>query len=311
MRTCYNGRMDSQLKQNLSEIVGADNVAVDEPMSKHTTFRVGGPANLFVAPGSVDQLKAALDACRAAGERIYILGCGSNVLVADEGLRGVVVRIGPKMAGVRLSDDGTVTAQAGAMNSKVARMAQAAGLAGYEFAAGIPGTIGGAAIMNAGAYGGELRDVATGVTCLDEAGNLVEVAAADADWSYRHSMMGDAGYTVVQVALKLHADEPDAIQKRMDDLSRRRNEKQPLDLPSAGSTFKRPEGHFAGKLIQDAGMQGHTVGGAQVSLKHAGFVVNVGDATAADVLQVIRDVQAAVLADAGVHLEPEIRLWGF
>lgn len=303
--------MNQGLTRKLEGIVGAENVALDELMSKHTTFRVGGPADCFVTPSCADELAAVLGACREAGERSYVLGCGSNVLVADEGLRGVVARIGSKMADVDLSDDGTVIAQAGAMNSKVARAAQAAGLAGYEFAAGIPGSIGGAAIMNAGAYGGELRDVATGVTCLDGEGRVIEVAASDADWSYRHSMMGDAGYVVLRVALQLHADDPAAIQGRMDDLSRRRNEKQPLDMPSAGSTFKRPEGHFAGKLIQDAGMQGHTVGGAQVSTKHAGFVVNLGDAMASDILQVIRDVQAAVLADSGVQLEPEVRLWGF
>lgn len=303
--------MDNQLAKKLEEIVGAENVALDEPMSRHTTFRIGGPADCFVTPGSVDQLRAVLSACADAGERVRILGCGSNVLVADEGLRGVVVRIGPKMSGVSIDGNGVVIAQAGAMNSKVAREAQAVGLAGYEFAAGIPGTIGGAAIMNAGAYGGELRDVATGVTCVDADGNLVELTAAEADWGYRHSMMGDAGYIVLSVSLQLHPDDPAAIQARMDDLSRRRNEKQPLDLPSAGSTFKRPEGHFAGKLIQDSGMQGHTVGGAQVSTKHAGFVVNVGGASAADVLQVIRDVQARVLERSGVQLEPEVRLWGF
>lgn len=303
--------MNQQLIERLRGIVGAESVACDEPMSRHTTFRVGGPADCFVTPGSADELAAVLGACREAGERAYVLGCGSNVLVADAGLRGVVVRIGPKMAAVSIDDGGAVVAQAGAMNSKVARAAQEAGFAGYEFAAGIPGTIGGAAIMNAGAYGGELRDVATGVTCLDGAGRVVEVPAADADWSYRHSMMGEAGYTVLQVMLQLHPDDPRAIQERMDDLARRRNEKQPLDLPSAGSTFKRPEGHFAGKLIQDAGMQGHTVGGAQVSTKHAGFVVNLGNATASDVLQVIRDVQDAVLADSGISLEPEVRLWGF
>ena len=303
--------MDITFAQCLSAIVGDGNVALDEPMSRHTTFRVGGPADCFVTPCSVGQLQAVLSACRDAGERAYILGCGSNVLVADAGLRGVVVRIGPKLSDVSVGADGKVIAQAGAMNSKIARAAQAAGLAGYEFAAGIPGSIGGAAIMNAGAYGGELRDVATGVTCLDGAGSVVELTAAQADWSYRHSMMGDAGYIVLSVALQLHADDPDAIQARMDDLSRRRNEKQPLDLPSAGSTFKRPEGHYAGKLIQDAGLQGHTVGGAQVSTKHAGFVVNVGDATAADVMQVIRDVQARVLEQSGIMLEPEVRMWGF
>lgn len=303
--------MEQRLTELLRGIVGPGNVACDEPMSRHTTFRVGGPADCLVTPSSAEELAAVMAACRQMGERVYILGCGSNVLVADGGLRGVVVRIGPKMSDVSIGAGGSVVAQAGAMNSKVARAAQAAGLVGYEFAAGIPGTIGGAAIMNAGAYGGELRDVATGVICLDGNGGVFEVTAAEADWGYRRSMMGDAGYTVLEVSLQLHAGDPAAIQERMDDLSRRRNEKQPLDLPSAGSTFKRPEGHFAGKLIQDAGMQGYAVGGAQVSTKHAGFVVNLGDATASDVLQVIRDVQAAVLADAGVSLEPEVRLWGF
>lgn len=303
--------MDQLLAQKLEGIVGADNVTLDEPMSRHTTFRVGGPADAFVTPGSVEELQAVLGACRQAGANTYVLGCGSNVLVADEGLRGVVVRIGPRMSDVSIGADGVVVAEAGAMNAKIARAAQAAGLAGFEFAAGIPGTIGGAAIMNAGAYGGELRDVATSVTCLDDTGQVVTLSAQQADWRYRHSMMGDAGYIVLSVELALHEDDSEAIQERMDDLSRRRNEKQPLDLPSAGSTFKRPPGQFAGKLIQDAGMQGHTVGGAQVSTKHAGFVVNIGQASAADVLQVIRDVQDAVLAFAGVQLEPEVRLWGF
>ncbi len=311
LRLIYNEGMDTRLIQCLTEIVGVENVALDEPMSKHTTFRVGGPADCFVTPCSETELKEVMRICRDGGARVYVLGCGSNVLVADEGLRGVVVRIGPKMSDVTIADDGTIRAQAGAMNSKIARAAQAAGLAGFEFAAGIPGTIGGAAIMNAGAYGGELRDVATSVSCLDEANAFVELTAEQADWSYRHSMMGDAGYIVLSVTMKLQRDDPAAIQARMDDLSQQRNEKQPLDLPSAGSTFKRPPGHFAGKLIQDAGMQGHTVGGAQVSTKHAGFVVNIGGATAADVLQVICDVQAAVLADAGVKLKPEVRLWGF
>ena len=303
--------MDTRFSEKLADLVGPDNVALNEPMSLHTTFRVGGPADCFVTPGSPGQLAAVLGACREQGVSTYVLGCGSNVLVADAGLRGVVVRIGSKIAGIEVNPDGTVLAQAGATNAKVARAACKAGLAGYEFAAGIPGSIGGAAIMNAGAYGGELRDVATGVTCLDDAGNIVELAAAEAQWGYRHSMMGDAGYIVLSVALQLAGDDPAAIQGRMDDLARRRNEKQPLDLPSAGSTFKRPPGHFAGKLIQDAGMQGYTVGGAQVSTKHAGFVVNVGGATAADVLQVIRDVQARVLGHSGVSLDPEVRLWGF
>jgi UDP-N-acetylmuramate dehydrogenase len=299
------------MEQQLIAIVGSDGVLADEPMSAHTTFRVGGPADWFVTPSTMDQLKSVLELCRREGVRWYVLGCGSNVLVADEGLRGVVVKIGSKLADVTIRPDGSVVAQAGAMNSRIARAVQAAGLTGYEFAAGIPGTIGGAAIMNAGAYGGELRNVATGVTCLDEQGNMVELTAEQADWGYRHSMMDDAGYIVLSVSMQLKQGDPGLIQQRMDELAARRSEKQPLDLPSAGSTFKRPPGQYAGKLIQDAGMQGHTVGGAQVSAKHAGFVVNVGDATAADIRQVIMDVQASVLEQFGVLLEPEVRMWGF
>lgn len=305
------GRMENQVIDLLQGIVGAQNVAVDEPMSMHTTFRVGGPADCFVTPSSVDEVRSVMLLCRERGVKTYILGSGSNVLVADGGLRGVVVRIGPKLSDVEIAHDGTVVAQAGATNAKVARAICAAGLAGYEFAAGIPGTVGGAAIMNAGAYDGELRDVATGVTCLDRAGQLVELTAEQADWGYRRSAIADKGLIVLSVSLQLRAGDPVAIQARMDELAQRRNDKQPLDLPSAGSTFKRPPGHYAGKLIQDAGMQGHAVGGAQVSTKHAGFVVNVGGATAADVARVIADVQAAVFADSGVQLEPEVRFWGF
>ena len=302
--------METQLINELKSLIGTENVALDEPMSMHTTFRVGGPADCFVTPSSADKVRSVLRLCGDYGVRTYILGSGSNVVVADGGLRGVVVRIGPKLADVHIGANGVVTAQAGATNAKVARAACAAGLAGYEFAAGIPGTIGGAAIMNAGAYDGELRDVATDVTCLDEAGELVGLTAEQADWGYRRSAIAERGLVVLSVTLQLRAGDSEAIQARMDELAQRRNDKQPLDLPSAGSTFKRPPGHYAGKLIQDAGLQGHTVGGAQVSTKHAGFVVNIGGATAADIIQVIRDVQSGVLAQFGVMLEPEVRLWG-
>ena len=193
----------------------------------------------------------------------------------------------------------------------MAEAARDAGLTGYEFASGIPGSIGGAAIMNAGAYDGELKDVGVSVTCLTLEGEVVTVSAADAQWSYRHSMMSDRGYTVLDATIQLVPFDKDKISARMAELKQRREDKQPLELGSAGSTFKRPIGYYAGKLIQDAGMQGHTVGRAQVSTKHAGFVVNMGGATAADIRQVIVDVQNAVFADAGVHLETEVRMWGF
>lgn len=202
-----------------------------------------------------------------------------------------------------------VFAQAGATNAEVAEAACAAGLAGYEFASGIPGTVGGAAVMNAGAYGGEFADVAVSVRCLTPEGAVVDVSAADAAWGYRSSLMMERGYVVLGAILRLTCDDPAVIRARMDDLAQRRDEKQPLDMPSAGSTFKRPEGHFAGKLIQDAGLQGFAVGGAQVSTKHAGFVVNTGDATAADVRILIAQIQERVEERSSVRLEPEVRLW--
>ena len=299
------------LNDSLVEIVGAENVLSDEPMSAHTTFRVGGPADYFATPDSVGAVQRIVEACRQRGVDLYTIGCGSNLLVADGGLRGVVMKIGSKLGAVEVRDDGSVTAQAGATNARVARAALDAGLAGFEFAAGIPGSIGGAAIMNAGAYGGELKDVATGITCLAPTGEIVGLSADEAGWGYRRSRMAEEGHIVLSVDLQLVHDERDAVKARMADLAQRRSDKQPLDLPSAGSTFKRPEGHFAGKLIQDAGMQGYTIGGAQVSTKHAGFVVNVGGATAADVQRVIEDVQAAVLSRFGIALEPEVRRWGF
>lgn len=301
----------NSLNNSFIEIVGADHVLCDEPMSAHTTFRVGGPADWFITPGNAEELRAVLELCSERGIRPYIMGRGSNLLVADAGLRGAVVQIAQNMAGVEVLPDGMVKAQAGVSNAKVAAVACRSSLAGYEFAAGIPGTVGGAAIMNAGAYDGEFRDVAVEVTCLSPAYEVVKVTAEEADWSYRHSAMGDKGMIVLDATLKLQPGNPEEIQARMDDLAQRRSSKQPLDVPSAGSTFKRPPGHFAGKLIQDAGMQGHTVGGAMVSTKHAGFVVNANNATAADVLQVIRDVQSEVNAQFGVTLAPEVRLWGF
>lgn len=303
--------MNSAFEHTLIQAAGEENVLVDEPMSAHTTFRVGGPADYYVTPASDRAVKDVATLCREAGVVLYTMGCGSNLLVSDSGLRGVVMRIGSKLADVTVREDASVTAQAGATNSKVARAALDAALAGFEFAAGIPGSIGGAAIMNAGAYGGELRDVATGVSCLTTTGEIVYVAAEEAGWGYRTSNMEHDGSIVLSVDLQLRPSTTEAVHDLMADLAQRRSDKQPLDLPSAGSTFKRPEGHFAGKLIQDAGMQGYSVGGAQVSTKHAGFVVNTGGATAQDVLQVIADVRARVQERFGVTLEPEVRLWGF
>ena len=279
-------------------------------MSRHTTFRIGGPADLMVLPTTEEQAAAVIRACAEAEVRPYLLGLGSNLLVSDAGLRGVVLKLAENLSQVQVQENRLIC-QAGASNEQVAKVAQAHGLAGYEFASGIPGTIGGAATMNAGAYDGEFSQVAVSVRCITPEGELVNVPADQACWSYRHSMMMDRGYLVVAATLELEPQDPAVIQERMDDLRQRRDSKQPLEMPSAGSTFKRPEGYFAGKLIQDSGCQGLSVGGAQVSTKHAGFVVNNGSATAADVLGLIEEVQNRVMEHFGVAMEPEVRMWGF
>ena len=299
------------LVDELKDLAGEQCVFVDEPMSTHTTFRIGGPADVLVAPERLEDMVRVIGLVRQEECPLFVLGRGSNVLVADAGLRGVVVQIASNFAGAEIGDDGCLNVEAGITNAKVAALACKAGLAGYEFAAGIPGTLGGAAIMNAGAYGGEFKHVATEVTCLDVQGNVCTRNAEQARWGYRTSALADEGLIVLAAKLKLEEDDPAEIQKRMDDLARKRIEKQPLEKPSAGSTFKRPPGLFAGKLIQDAGMQGYQVGGAQVSEKHAGFVVNVRDASATDVVTLIKGVRAEVERQFGVKLEPEVRFWGF
>lgn len=299
-----------ELNTALAQIFASDDLLINEPMSKHTTFRCGGPAQFFVRASNASDITAAINAAEKADAPWWIVGCGSDLLVSDAGLPGVVIEIGERMAHISI-DESVVQVQAGATNEAVAQAALEAGLTGYEFASGIPGSVGGAAIMNAGAYDGEFKDVAASVSCLFPDGTVREIPAEKADWSYRHSMMSDEGLVVLGATLQLAAGNKDDIRAKMDDLAQRRSSKQPLEMASAGSTFKRPEGYFAGKLIQDAGMQGHSVGDAQVSTKHAGFVVNTGNATAADVLQVIRDVQAAVADQFGVTLETEVRMWGF
>lgn len=306
----WNESKQNALVTALRNTVGAENVLIDEPMSAHTTFQIGGPADVYVMPRTLEDLARVRRICVDTFTPVRIIGCGSDLLVSDAGLRGVVVQVAENLS--RIAVEGTVLrVQAGATNRAVAEAARDAGLSGYEFASGIPGTVGGAAIMNAGAYDGEFKDVCTALTCIDVEGNFVDVTAAEAQWAYRHSMMSDAGFVVAEAVLQLAPGSKDEIGARMDELQARREEKQPLEMPSAGSTFKRPEGHFAGKLIQDSGMQGYSVGGAQVSTKHAGFVVNVNGATAADVRQVISDVQVQVKSQFGVDLEPEVRMWGF
>ena len=297
------------LTWRLRSIVGDDNVALDEPMSKHTSFRIGGPADLFVTPDDIDELRDVIAACRAAGVPHFVLGCGSDLLVADEGYRGVIVSCTKGLVNVAI-DGERMACQAGVPLREASEMACELGLSGLEFACGIPGSVGGACFMNAGAYGGCVADVLESVRCLMPDGTQQSLPVEELALGYRASRVRDEGLVVLSATFRLHESDQDDIRARMDDFTQRRRKKQPLELPSAGSTFKRPEGHFAGKLISDAGLKGYAHGGAGVSTKHAGFVVNNGGATAADVHAVIRHVQDEVERQFGVRLEPELRFLG-
>lgn len=282
--------------------------SIDEPMSKHTTFKIGGNARLMLFPESEEQTASVIKECRADSIRYIVIGNGSNLLVSDDGIDAVVIQMGKGMSQVKLIDDETIYAQAGAQLMKVCRFALENGLSGLEFAYGIPGSCGGAAFMNAGAYGGEMRDVLYRCDHIDENGNMGFLEGDDLKLSYRHSAYYDNGCTVTGLYMRLKKDNPDDIKARMEDFLSRRKDKQPLEYPSAGSTFKRPEGYFAGALIEECNLKGMKQGGAQVSTKHAGFVINTGGATCKDVLELCRKVSDTVKEQKGVNLEMEIRV---
>ena len=283
-------------------------VLMNEPMCRHTTFRVGGPADVMFFPQSSEELQRAMALARAQGADALVIGNGSNLVVRDGGVRGLVIVLGEHMA--RIGVEGAcLRAQAGAMLARVSAAAQEAGLSGLEFASGIPGTLGGGCAMNAGAYGGQLSDVLSCAAVLLD-GEVRTLSRDEMQMSYRSTLPLRVGGIVLEAAFELHADDPAEIMARMKDLNARRRDKQPLNLPSAGSTFKRPEGHFAGALIEGCGLKGARVGGAQVSEKHAGFIVNTGGATASDILGLIALVQRRVLAETGVALETEVRIVG-
>lgn len=283
-------------------------VRIKEPMKRHTTFRAGGPADWFVIPETADELKAVLSACRKAGEPWYVVGNGSNLLVSDAGVRGVVIHTG-RFDRLEVSGK-SLRAGAGVLLSKAAGEALKNSLAGLEFAAGIPGSVGGALVMNAGAYGSEMRDVLKSVTVLTESGQVKTLPAKELELGYRTSSILRNHYLVLEAELSLSEGDSEAIHGRMRELAERRREKQPLEYPSAGSTFKRPAGYFAGKLIEDAGLKGFSVGGAEVSEKHAGFVINKGNAAAADIYSLCMEVKRKVFEQTGVALELEVKLLG-
>ena len=292
----------------LMSFAGPERVRLDQPMERYTTFRIGGPADVMFFPETPQEILVAQALATESGVPVTVIGCGSNLLVSDAGIRGLVIALGKPFARIEVRDD-TIFAQAGARLSAVANAALAHGLTGLEFASGIPGSVGGGVYMNAGAYGGQLSDVLTEVELLRD-GMAVRVPASEMDFGYRHSAAMESGALITGATFALQPGDPEQIRARMDDLNGRRRDKQPLEYPSAGSTFKRPEGHFAGALIEQAGLKGCRIGGAMVSEKHAGFIVNVGNATAQDVFELIMRVQHTVLDRSGVWLEPEVRLIG-
>ncbi len=301
--------MNHTFYQKLKNIVSEEYIMLDEPMKNHTTFRVGGPASYFVMPQEAGEIREVAALCRREEIPYYIVGNGSNLLVSDQGYRGVIVQICRSMS--RIEVEGTIIrAQAGALLSAVAARALEHELTGFEFAAGIPGTIGGATVMNAGAYGGEMKDVLKKVTVLTPEGKILEIGREDLEMGYRTSVISRKGYVTLEAEIELEKGDRTQIRAVMDDLKNRRISKQPLEYPSAGSTFKRPEGYFAGKLIQDSGLAGFCVGGAQVSEKHCGFVINKGQATAADISELMRQVSDKVEERFGVKLEPEVKRLG-
>ncbi len=293
----------------LVNILPEDEIRQAEPMRDHTTFRIGGPARFFVMPKTAEELRDVLTLCRESGMPFYVIGNGSNLLVSDAGYDGVVVQIYRNMSGIT-ANGCRVRAGAGALLSQIAAKAQESSLTGFEFASGIPGTLGGACVMNAGAYGGEMKDVLARVRVLTREGSFLTLKKEELELGYRTSVIMEKGYIVLEAELDLEKGDPAAVKARMEELKDKRVAKQPLEYPSAGSTFKRPEGYYAGRLIQEAGLRGFSVGGAQVSEKHCGFVINRDHATAADVDELMKQIIARVKENSGVTLEPEVKKLG-
>lgn len=301
--------MQKEFYNRLIDILGTESVLIDEPMKKHTTFRIGGSADYYVLPKTIEEVQQVVEACKEAEIPYYVLGNGSNLLVSDKGYRGVIIQLYRNLNQIEV--EGTkIRAQVGALLSQIAGEALRHCLTGFEFAAGIPGTLGGAVVMNAGAYGGEMKDVLQEVTALSKDGEIKVLSREELNLGYRTSVIGREGYIALEAVIALKEGKEETIWATMEDLKERRTTKQPLEYPSAGSTFKRPEGYFAGKLIQDTGLRGFSVGGAQVSEKHCGFVINKDNATAQDVIELMKEVSDRVEAKFGVPLEPEVKKLG-
>lgn len=294
-----------EIKEALQNLVPEDHILYDEPLKKHTTFQVGGNTDCLIFVEKERELQELFILLKKENILFFILGNGSNLLVSDNGFEGVILETKHLMNSISI-DGNVITAQAGALMSKIGVEALRHSLTGFEFAAGIPGTIGGGTVMNAGAYGGELKDVIKSVRVLTTEGEIVDIPGNEMDFGYRHSIVRQKNYIISSIVIELKAGDEAQIKSRMEELTEARRSKQPLEYPSAGSTFKRPEGYFAGKLIEDAGLRGYSVGGAQVSEKHCGFVINKGNATAKDIDTLMRNVSEKVFENAGVTLEPEV-----
>lgn len=288
----------------------SDSVLYDEPMRNHTTFRIGGPAECLVLPSSTEGLTGIVKECQKRQIPFFVMGNGSNLLVSDKGILGLVIKTTKLCGQINLTEDGILTADAGCLLSKVASVAAEGGMTNMEFAHGIPGTLGGAVLMNAGAYGGEMKDIVVATKYLDKNGEIRTLQKQEHNFDYRHSFFSDQDAVILESKLQLVPGDRTEIKQKMDQLAAARKEKQPLNFPSAGSVFKRPAGHFAGKLIEDCGLKGCQIGGAQVSPKHAGFIVNTGNATCCDVLALIDKIQTEVFREFQLELQCELRFVG-
>ncbi len=298
-----------EIYNSLKEIINEELIFIDEPMDKHISFKVGGPADMLVRPRTEEEIKAVFKFVTEREIPFFVKGNGSNILIKDGGFRGLVIELSDNFSEYKIEGN-KITVQTGALLSIIGREAMKASLTGFEFASGIPGTLGGALAMNAGAYGSEMKNIVKSVRLMDSQGNITEYTNEEMCFGYRHSRLSDEKKIAISAVIELSEGHYDQIKEKMDDLAHQRRTKQPLEYPSAGSTFKRPEGYFAGKLIQDANLKGKSVGGAQVSEKHSGFVINYNKATARDIIELIEYVKNAVYTSQGVHLEEEVKIIG-
>lgn len=299
---------NKDLSLKLAKIIDGNNIFIDEPMKNHTSFKVGGPVDILTTPTNFDEVKEIIKLCKDNNTQYYIIGNGSNLLVKDGGIRGIVIKLS-KLNNIKLNDD-FIVSESGVLLSQVSNFALKSNLTGFEFACGIPGSVGGAVTMNAGAYNGEISNVIHSAKVIINSCEIVELSKEELELGYRMSSILKYGYTVLEVTFKLQKGEHEKIQKRIQDLSRRREERQPLEYASAGSTFKRPDGFFAAKLIEDCNLKGKCIGGAEVSIKHSGFIINKGNATAKNILDLIGFVQNTVQEKYQIELHTEVRIIG-